>query len=204
MGKYRKIPIVIDAVQWFPLPEQPVEGVITPITSAQAKGFGLSVAERHGHGIVKTLEGPHLVRPGDWIITGIEGEKYSCKDSVFQKSYEAVLDSPSNQSSKQAEEDETAKQVRDLERDSVPFAIAIGSDPTPPILDLLPEETEDYSGGGGTFGGGGSSSSWESDDRSTSDTPSDNSSDSASDSCSSDSSSSSDSCSSDSGSSGSD
>ena len=39
-------------------------------------------------GIVKTLEGDMIARPGDWIITGVEGEKYPCKDEIFQKTYE--------------------------------------------------------------------------------------------------------------------
>ena len=40
--------------------------------------------------LIKTLEGTLLVRPGDWIITGTEGEKYPCKPSVFARKYEAV------------------------------------------------------------------------------------------------------------------
>lgn len=27
---------------------------------------------------------------GDWIITGIKGERYACKDEVFKATYEAV------------------------------------------------------------------------------------------------------------------
>ena len=40
--------------------------------------------------IIKTLEGPLRASPGDWIITGIRGEKYPCKPDVFAKTYEEV------------------------------------------------------------------------------------------------------------------
>jgi len=44
----------------------------------------------HDHGWIDTLEGGHIVCPGDWIITGIQGEYYPCKPSIFDKTYEAV------------------------------------------------------------------------------------------------------------------
>ena len=37
---------------------------------------------------IKTLEGTMIANKGDWIIRGIEGEIYPCKDSVFQATYE--------------------------------------------------------------------------------------------------------------------
>jgi sulfatase maturation enzyme AslB (radical SAM superfamily) len=37
-----------------------------------------------------TLEGPHLVSWGDWIIQGVNGEIYPCKPDIFEKTYEAV------------------------------------------------------------------------------------------------------------------
>jgi hypothetical protein len=39
---------------------------------------------------IQTLEGPMTAMPGDWIITGVQGEKYSCKDDVFRQTYEPV------------------------------------------------------------------------------------------------------------------
>jgi hypothetical protein len=27
---------------------------------------------------------------GDWIITGIKGEKYPCRDDIFRETYEEV------------------------------------------------------------------------------------------------------------------
>lgn len=37
---------------------------------------------------INTLEGDMLASPGDWIITGVNGEKYPCKPDVFEKTYE--------------------------------------------------------------------------------------------------------------------
>ena len=42
------------------------------------------------HGWIDTLEGGHIVCPGDWIITGVKGEHYPCKPDIFEVTYEAV------------------------------------------------------------------------------------------------------------------
>jgi hypothetical protein len=42
------------------------------------------------HGWIDTLEGGHIVCPGDWIITGVKGENYPCKPDIFDKTYELV------------------------------------------------------------------------------------------------------------------
>jgi hypothetical protein len=44
----------------------------------------------HNHGWIDTLEGGHNVCPGDWIITGVKGERYPCKPDIFEATYEAV------------------------------------------------------------------------------------------------------------------
>ena len=77
MGKFQKKPVVIDAEQWFP--GRDVDGVVEQPPSGP---------NEEPIGIVKTLEGDMIARPGDWIITGVEGEKYPCKDEIFQKTYE--------------------------------------------------------------------------------------------------------------------
>jgi hypothetical protein len=74
--RYRKIPVEIAAEQWFPGLE--VEGVIEPhpLSGTQFAPF------------VNTAEGPLTVSPGDWIITGVKGEKYPCKPDIFDMTYE--------------------------------------------------------------------------------------------------------------------
>lgn len=37
--------------------------------------------------IIETLEGDMQGNPGDWLIQGVEGEFYPCKDSIFTKTY---------------------------------------------------------------------------------------------------------------------
>ena len=46
----------------------------------------------HVHGWIDTLEGGHIVCPGDWVITGVAGERYPCKPDIFHATYSAVDD----------------------------------------------------------------------------------------------------------------
>lgn len=41
---------------------------------------------------IETLEGVMHAEPGDWIITGVNGERYPCKPDIFEKTYEPVPD----------------------------------------------------------------------------------------------------------------
>lgn len=41
---------------------------------------------------IDTLEGKMKAKPGDYIITGVNGEKYPCKPDVFVKTYEPFFD----------------------------------------------------------------------------------------------------------------
>lgn len=40
--------------------------------------------------VIHTLEGDMIASPGDWIITGVNGEKYPCKPDIFEKTYEKI------------------------------------------------------------------------------------------------------------------
>lgn len=46
---------------------------------------------------IETLEGVMHASPGDWIITGVNGEKYPCKPDIFEKTYEPVEEEDSKQ-----------------------------------------------------------------------------------------------------------
>jgi hypothetical protein len=83
--KYRKKPIVVEAEQWFPGDE--IDGV-SRMTIEQANQLGIK--EHWRYGWVETLKGEHIVSPGDYIITGIAGEKYPCKSKIFRETYEPV------------------------------------------------------------------------------------------------------------------
>lgn len=41
---------------------------------------------------IETLEGVMHAEPGDWIITGVNEERYPCKPDIFEKTYEPVPD----------------------------------------------------------------------------------------------------------------
>ena len=85
MAKYKKKPVVIEAEQWFP--NKSIEGIIYPMPNdGSVIGFNLLV----DCAAIETLEGWHIVSPGDWIITGIKGEKYPCKPDIFEMTYEVT------------------------------------------------------------------------------------------------------------------
>lgn len=42
------------------------------------------------HGWIDTMEGGHTVCPGDWIITGVQGEMYPREPSIFAATYEGI------------------------------------------------------------------------------------------------------------------
>jgi hypothetical protein len=80
MTKYRKKPVVIEAVQYGPYSAPSVE------LAMFLEGSGATLTE---DGIViPTLEGDHLARVGDWIIKGVAGEFYPCKPDIFAQTYE--------------------------------------------------------------------------------------------------------------------
>ena len=96
--KYRKKPVVIDAVQ---LTKNNVEDAVQFIDSDYLiRVVWLNKANIYkdkqddkfnSPGIwIKTLEGDYLAREGDYIIKGIDGEYYPCKPAVFEKTYEKV------------------------------------------------------------------------------------------------------------------
>ena len=60
VAKYRKKPVVIEAHQ------------------------------THAPLVIETLEGVMRADPGDWIITGVKGEKYPCKPDIFEATYDKV------------------------------------------------------------------------------------------------------------------
>lgn len=76
MAKYRKKPVVIEATQWFKSGDHPA------VFEATLSGMPVH--------LIETLEGSHLVTPGDWIITGVKGEHYPCKPDIFAITYEEV------------------------------------------------------------------------------------------------------------------
>lgn len=84
MAKYRKKPIVIDAIQYD-----------RTVHHGKLTDFGLCWESVHDTYMVKTphihtLEGVHNVSDKDWIIKGIAGEFYPCRPDIFEATYEEV------------------------------------------------------------------------------------------------------------------
>lgn len=105
MAKFRKKPVVIEATQWFKNGDHPedygrIKGVVVsegevvcyyrhPDVSGDIVCHKCDNAMRN-HGWIDTLEDGHNVCPGDWIITGVQGERYPCKPDIFEQTYESV------------------------------------------------------------------------------------------------------------------
>ncbi len=110
MARYRKKPVVIEAFQWFKNGDHPNddcrvidrEGPTLMLAEGKVvrryRHSGVDPERRcehcdermHLHGWIDTLEAGHNVCPGDWIITGIKGERYPCKPDIFEATYEHV------------------------------------------------------------------------------------------------------------------
>ncbi len=80
---YRKKPVTVSAEQWWP--GKKVDGVIYPCPKDKKPSSLMGV-----YGWINTLERGHYVTPGDFIITGINGERYPCKVEIFEKTYELI------------------------------------------------------------------------------------------------------------------
>jgi hypothetical protein len=54
------------------------------------------------HGWIETLEGGHIVCPADWIITGVQGERYPCKPDIFVQTYVGIEPTAPHEGSNEA------------------------------------------------------------------------------------------------------
>lgn len=114
--KFRKKPVAIEATQWFkngdhsedhePMGQGDPERYADYVDQFEGKVVrryrhpsvpGESLCEQcgkphHVHGWIDTLEQGHRVCPGDWIVTGVKGEMYPCKDEIFRLTYEPAGD----------------------------------------------------------------------------------------------------------------
>lgn len=110
MSKFRKRPVVIDAVRWWKNGDHPEDfheqrpfmeagtlcmkpgsffkerdwegSIVRYFRRPDVPGEKLCdhcTMPMNEHGWIDTLEGGHVVYPGDWIITGVKGERYPCK-----------------------------------------------------------------------------------------------------------------------------
>lgn len=83
--KYKKKPVEVEAIQFINAKDETLAKI--------SKFMGGCCTEDSGEGffiLIETLEGTMRVGIGDWIIKGVNGEFYPCKDKIFQKTYEKI------------------------------------------------------------------------------------------------------------------
>lgn len=78
--KYRKKPVIIEAVRWTGSITPEMEDLLGEV-KVLPKGSSL---------LIPTLEGVMEARRGDYIIRGVNGELYPCKPDIFKKTYELL------------------------------------------------------------------------------------------------------------------
>ena len=83
--KYRKKPVVIQALEYLGCADLPIAKEFLRGTVAQYDPNDDSI-------VVPTLEGNMKAMPGDFIIRGVKGEFYPCKPDIFLATYDGVGD----------------------------------------------------------------------------------------------------------------
>lgn len=73
--KFRKKPVVIEAIQWTGKNQSAIHQHVSSSWDAVA---GMRI---------HTLEGDLSASVGDWIIRGVKGEGYPCKPDIFEETY---------------------------------------------------------------------------------------------------------------------
>lgn len=89
-GRFRKLPVEIEAVHYDGTNREEIAAFIGQAgkaieTKLPGPGRGL-----HDGIIIRTLEGDMTASVGDWIIKGVAGEFYPCRDDIFAATYEEV------------------------------------------------------------------------------------------------------------------
>lgn len=95
MAKFKKKPVVIEAITWDEFIEYGKKEVGEEFLN---DGMPWSF-DYNGHPIthendecylITTLEGTHNMTPQDVLITGVRGEIYPCKIDIFEETYEPI------------------------------------------------------------------------------------------------------------------
>lgn len=84
--KFRKKPVVIDAIQYTGNHREIWNFMGIPAETQNKMSYQQYSPIYYVH----TLEGDMAASPGDWIIKGVAGEYYPCKPDIFEKTYEEV------------------------------------------------------------------------------------------------------------------
>ena len=79
MAKYKKKPVVIEAIQWTEDNVDEIQNFIGD--NGYVNGMYVDIG---------TMEGLMVASPGDFIIKGLQGEFYPCKPDIFHMTYDSV------------------------------------------------------------------------------------------------------------------
>jgi hypothetical protein len=109
--KFRKKPVVIEAIQWDGTYKGMVEINIYFKNIVTASACYHQANNTVSDWRIITLEGGHIVSKGDFVIRGIAGEYYPCKPDIFEKTYEKVEESNVSSQEPDAEQMKTDKGV---------------------------------------------------------------------------------------------
>lgn len=94
MKKYRKKPVVIEAMQFLGTIESAEAIAVWANVTPTDDDPNVSWITKDGDNvvaynfIVNTFEGPLTARPSDMIIKGVKGEFYPCKLDIFEATYD--------------------------------------------------------------------------------------------------------------------
>ena len=84
--KYRKKPVVIEAVQFVDTEES-----ILKLSELGLDPVRIDYADLDNPILkIETLEGVMIATEGDYIIKGVQGEFYTCKPDIFSETYEEI------------------------------------------------------------------------------------------------------------------
>lgn len=96
--QYRKKPVVVEAVRLnttnMPEVADWIGGDTAKIVVESEEAWKLGKSVPGFSMTIHTLEGDMTAKSGDYIIKGIHGEFYPCKQDIFEKTYEAVIEPP--------------------------------------------------------------------------------------------------------------
>jgi hypothetical protein len=88
MAKYRKKPVVVEAIQWDGTTANQIFKFVGDSLLVTECGAPCKTNFDRYKFKIRTLEGDMEVSQFDYIIKGVNGEFYPCKNDVFLKSYE--------------------------------------------------------------------------------------------------------------------
>ena len=94
---FQKKPVIIEAVQlkWATWNEMcdflgPIINEQNPCRNVETYSDRCGELPPYIEITIPTLEGDHIARHGDWIIKGVSGEFYPCRNDIFEVTYAKV------------------------------------------------------------------------------------------------------------------